>query len=452
MANRFSIFSKSRGGSASALGDPQSGARASKPAASKPAAVKSAASKMKPSTSKSATAKSTTSKKNRLIIGQRRLAFAPTAWVCGVGGVLALWAGWKFGWIELTAVGVIALVALLAAGVMTVGRSSYRVELSLGEQQVKVGERAFGRIDVENVGRRRVWPSSIELPVGQGRAEFALPFLAPGRAHDELFVVPTRRRAVIDVGPVKSVRSDPLGMVRREVVWTGVEKLFVHPQTVLLRGAAAGVLRDLEGQTLRTVSDNDMNFHALREYVPGDDMRSIHWKSSARNQHLMVRQFEDTRRTHTALLLETDQARWADEDSFELGVSVFASLGVNTIRGGMERSFFAGNQSLRSTTPQGFLDETAGIAISPVPELSSAAEKVARDAADCSLALVVMGAQMQFNELQGELAYLPAGLRAVYVQCEVGLEPSVHTVGQVSFVCVGDLEQLPKVMRSAVVS
>lgn len=388
---------------------------------------------------------------NLMRIGQRRVAFSPTAWIAALGGLLALWSGWKFGWIEVSAVGCIALGALVISALMTVGRSSYKVELALGEQQVKVGERAFGRIDVENVGRRSVWPSLIELPVGQGRAEFSLPLLTPGRAHDELFAVPTKRRAVIDVGPVKSVRSDPLGMIRREVVWTGVEKLHVHPQTVMLNGAAAGVLRDLEGQTLKTVSDNDMNFHALREYVPGDDLRTIHWKSSARNQHLMVRQFEDTRRTHTALILETDQEKWASNDSFELGVSVFASLGVNTIRSGMECSIFAGDQLLRSTAPHTFLDATSAIEVSPVQEPFSATEKLARDAADSSLALVVTGAQMQIAELQRSLSKLPVGVRTVFVQCEEGLDPSVRTVGQVSFASIGQLSELPKVMRSAVV-
>lgn len=370
-----------------------------------------------------------------------------------IGGTLALWLGNEYGWIEVTAVGVLSWFSVLFALLMTIGRSSYKVELNLGEQQVKVGERAFGRIDVENVGRRRVWPAIIELPVGRGQAEFSLPVLAPGRTHDELFVVPTKKRGVIDVGPVKSVRSDPLGIVRREVVWTTVEKLYVHPQTVLLHGASAGVLRDLEGQTLRTVNDSDMNFHALREYVPGDDRRSIHWKSSARMQLLMVRQFEDTRRTHTALHMETAENLWSSEEAFELGVSVFASIGLNTIRGGMERTFYAGSLAVRSTTPQSFLNNSAGIELHGVqPDYVPGIEKIARDVPQCSLAFVVTGAGYSAHELHESLAKTPVGLRTIFVHCEPGIEPAVNTLGSTTFVRLGALEELPKALRMAVVS
>ncbi len=311
-----------------------------------------------------------------------------------------------------------------------------------------------------------------------------MPLLAPSAQHEELFAIPTRKRAVINVGPVKSVRSDPLGMIRREVVWTEVEQLFVHPNTVNLEGPAAGVVRDLDGQTLRTVTDNDMNFHALREYVPGDDRRSIHWKSSARNQKLMVRQFEDTRRTHIALALETDVRQFGDPQSFELGVSVLASLGLNTIRGGLERTVFAGPHQVRTTSPVSFLNATSGIeqtSGNPVAgsssfglnflgrdvsttsggttggsasagELLSGAETISRWAPSASLAVVITGTTTDIAQLRTDAMLLPAGVRTVFIRCGVGLEERIATHDQVSFVDLGRLDQLPKVLRAAVLS
>lgn len=417
-------------------------------------------------------------------IGVRTMAFSPVAFTAGIGGIAAMIAGHTYNWMEIKAAGIFGIVCLLVALLLTAGRSSFQVELSLAQDDVQVGQRAFGRLNVSNTGRRRTMPVLVELPVGRAQADFSVPMLAPSAQHEELFAIPTRKRAVINVGPVKSVRSDPLGMIRREVVWTEVEQLFVHPNTVNLEGPAAGVVRDLDGQTLRTVTDNDMNFHALREYVPGDDRRSIHWKSSARNQKLMVRQFEDTRRTHIALALETDVRQFGDPQSFELGVSVLASLGLNTIRGGLERTVFAGPHQVRTTSPVSFLNATSGIeqtSGNPVAgsssfglnflvrdvsttsggttggsasagELLSGAETISRWAPSASLAVVITGTTTDIAQLRTDAMLLPAGVRTVFIRCGVGLEERIATHDQVSFVDLGRLDQLPKVLRAAVLS
>ena len=69
-----------------------------------------------------------------------------------------------------------------------------------------------------------------------------------------------------------------------------------------------------------------MSFHAIREYTPGDSRRQIHWKSTAKTGQLMVRQFEESRRSRMAVVLSLALADYADEDEFELGVSAAASL------------------------------------------------------------------------------------------------------------------------------
>lgn len=384
-------------------------------------------------------------------IGVRRWSFAPAAWFAVLGGIAAILFGRHFGWIELIIAGCFGVIGFFCAGLVTIGRSNYSVDLALGETKVSVGERAFGRIAVENVGKRGLRASLIELPVGNSRAIFQLPALAPRSTFEELFAVPTKKRAVIAVGPVKSVRTDPLGFIRREITWTPAELLYVHPQTVSLHGAAAGVMRDLEGQTLRTVTDTDMNFHALREYVPGDDMRSIHWRSSARNQSLLVRQFEDTRRTHTALAIEVNPTPWRDEESFELGVSVFASIGVNTIHSEMDRSFFVDDAALRSHSPLVFLNATSSIQmLSTAPDVE-AVERIGRDAPDCSLAVVVTGGNADLAALRSAATKLNSAVRLIFIQCDSEFETSVRTSSQISFARIGDLSQLPKLMRLAVI-
>ncbi len=166
---------------------------------------------------------------------------------------------------------------LLAAAVLSAfflfGRASYGVEIELNPRRVVVGDRAMGRMVVTNTGGRNLPPTRMELPVGKGLAEFQLPAMKPKDEQEELFAVPTNRRAVIVAGPAESVRGDQLGLLRRALRWADPVELFVHPRTARIAASAAGLVRDLEGQVSKKITNNDIAFHALRPYVPGDDRR-----------------------------------------------------------------------------------------------------------------------------------------------------------------------------------
>ncbi len=155
----------------------------------------------------------------------------------------------------------------------------------------------MGRMLVTNSGQRNLPPSRMELPVGAGLAEFQLPAMKPKEEHEELFCRPDEpacghRRRTRGVGARRL-----LGLLRRGIRWTDPVDLFVHPRTVRIAPSAAGLVRDLEGQVSKKITNNDIAFHALRPYVPGDDRRYVHWRTSARIGQLMVRQFEETRRS-----------------------------------------------------------------------------------------------------------------------------------------------------------
>ncbi len=132
------------------------------------------------------------------------------------------------------------------------------------------------------------------------------------------------------------VRADPVGLVRREIVWTAREQVIVHPRTIAIPSTSTGLVRDLEGQATTDLSPADIAFHAIREYMPGDDPRTIHWKSTAKSGALMVRQFEDTRRSHLVVALGLSRTEFADAEEFELAVSAAASLGTRAIRDGRD--------------------------------------------------------------------------------------------------------------------
>lgn len=376
---------------------------------------------------------------------------SPLGWFVLVGAVLALAVGRRYGWDELVAAGATLAALLLISIVLTLGRSTYRVELDLADHRIVVGERAVGRLHVTNVGRARTLPARIVLPVGAGQADVDLPSLAAEAEFEEVFAVAGARRSVLTVGPVRSVRGDALGLVRRQVMWTEPEHLYVHPRTVSLGTARTGVLRDLEGEATRVVSDHDMSFHALREYIPGDDRRSIHWRSSARLGRLMVRQFEDTRRTHTALGLVDTLADYRDEDEFELAVTVYASIGQQALREELEVTALTPTRSLRTTTPPAFLDDCAGLeARDAVADEVPVAQEIARTVPHASLVLVVTGSTLTAPELRATATHVPAGIRTVIVSVGEDHELALQTRNLLTVATLGSVTDLPRLMRRLV--
>lgn len=379
------------------------------------------------------------------------MTVSPLGWAVSVAAVAGLLAGRLLGWGEATAFGAAAAAALVVALALTCGRPRYRVTLDLADRRVTVGQRAFGQLEIVNAARRRSLPSRLELPVGRSVAELAVPSLAPGARHDELFAVPTAHRAVVVVGPVRSWRGDPLGLVRRTVRWTGPAELYVHPRVVALAGASAGLLRDLEGQTARELSDTDLSFHALREYVAGDDRRSIHWRTSARRGTLMVKQFEDTRRTRTALALADRGTDYAGDDDLELAVAVVASLGVQAIRDRREVTVLAGPGRMRVAAPSALLDDCAAFVVGDRGAgVHLLGRRVAREAPDASLAVLVTGAVADEGSMRLGARHVPTGARTLVVRCVPGAAVSARTTGLLTLATLGSLDDLPRLVRRAV--
>ena len=385
-----------------------------------------------------------------------RTRLSGIGWGAGLLGLAAAVAGVLLGWVELASAGAVGVVAVLVAVAMTWGRLPQAVRLDLADRRVRVGERAFGGVVVSAPGTRRTRAVRLELQVGAGRAELEVPALAPGEEHEELFAVPTDRRAVVTVGPVRAVRGDPLGLAVRHAVTTGSEELYVHPRVVMLTGANAGLLRDLEGGSTRDLSDMDLAFHALRDYVVGDDRRSIHWKSTARRGQLTVKQYEDTRRTQTAVALATDARDYKhghDDAELELAVSVVASLGVQVLAEEHPLEVLAGSGRVRTTARRPFLDDCSGIVCGPDGTASTLlGRRIAREAPDVTLAFLVTGSVVPDADLRAAARHVPEGTRTLVVSCVPGVEVEVRTQRGLSLVRLGALDDLPRALRLAAAS
>jgi uncharacterized protein (DUF58 family) len=312
--------------------------------------------------------------------GRRPLLFqAPTS--LGVAALvmaaIAWLIGWWFGWREFMYISAGSLAVMGVAVAFTFGRMDLDVQLDLRPLRATVGHKVVAEVSLRNRSGHRMLPVRLEVPIGANHANIDVPSLRSEEEWGQEIVMPTSRRAVYEVGPVASVRSDPLNLLRREIRWTEPVELFVHPETVHLSRLSAGWLRDLEGESTEDISESDLNFHALRNYVYGDDRRRIHWRSSAKRMALqrsrsngngdrkipdwVVRQFVDTRRSHLAILLSTNPAEYADIEEFELAVSIAASLGQRAFSSGQHVTFIGGELRTPTPTGQSFMDNCSRV-------------------------------------------------------------------------------------------
>ncbi|MEE6295117.1 DUF58 domain-containing protein [Georgenia wangjunii] len=371
-------------------------------------------------------------------------------WVVLAVGAAALVAGRRLGWLELVAGGAALVTTFVAAAVFTLGRHPYDVALALSDKRVLVGDRAMAGVTVRNTAGRPVLPARVELGVGATDVAFALPALRAGEEHEEIFAIPTHRRSVIDVGPVRTVRGDPLGLMRRAVPWGQAVELYVHPRTVRLSSSAAGFMHDLEGQATREITNADLSFHALREYVPGDDRRYVHWRSSARTGKLMVRQFEESRRSHLVVALSRNARDYAADDELEVAISTLGSLGLQAMREDKDLTALTTHETLRAVSKGQFLDVLTRMEVGEGPGgVVSMAHQISRDVERASMVVLVCGSGVSAADIRAAGAVLPIDARAFAVQVELGAETAVHTVGVVTVLTVGSLSELARGFRKA---
>lgn len=366
-------------------------------------------------------------------------------------GLVAWLVGWRLGWEEFLLVAGGCLVAVAAALAFTFGRAQFAVALELEPRRVVAGERAVGRIVVTNTGSRSVLPVAFEAPVGTGFARFTMPSIGPGETWDDIFVIPTHRRSILTVGPVSAVRGDPLGIARRASALAAPVELYVHPVTVRLAGLTAGWIRDLEGRPTDDLSPSDIAFHTMREYVPGDDRRHIHWRSSARLDKLMVRQFVDSRRSHLGLVLSTSPGDYADPDEFELAVSVVGSLGRSALVEGQAVTATTGGRPLPAHGPVPLLDALAGVEQAERrTDLSSLVQRSLPLVRGATVVALVAGSAAAPGELRAAAQRFHHDVRILGVRVQPGAEVSLRTIGSTSVLELGSLDDLPRVLRATV--
>jgi len=229
-----------------------------------------------------------------------RAAFLTAAGVPFVGFVMPSWGG----------IGVVLLVVFLVCllDVALAGSPRTLVLTRGGDTSVRLGSTATTELMVANPGRRvrgvlrDAWPPS----AGVVRQRHPLDLPSGERRRLTIRLTPTRRgdRHATRV----TIRSiGPLGFAGRQgghkVPWT-IRALPPFNSRKHLPSRLAR-LRELDGRTALLVRGQGTEFDSLRDYVPGDDVRSIDWRATARRQGVVVRTWRPERDRQVAIVIDS---------------------------------------------------------------------------------------------------------------------------------------------------
>ena len=268
------------------------------------------------------------------------------------GGCAVLTAGLAFGYSALTGLGLAAGAAFGLAVAVHLVRLRIAVHRELTADRVSVGEPVRARLTVANLSR---FPAAgfdaIELVDGAPVRVRVGP-LGGGRRRSVEVAVPTSRRGLVELGPVVVERRDPLGLIRRVLPLSDKAWLWVRPRVHPVRPLPLGLVLDFEGRLPEDAPKGSTAFASLREYVPGDDPRLIHWRSTARIGTLVVREHVDTTDPTTAIVVDTRTAA-LDADTFEAAVEMAASVAVASLRVGHEVTLSAPGENRRAVEEAG---------------------------------------------------------------------------------------------------
>jgi uncharacterized protein (DUF58 family) len=245
-----------------------------------------------------------------------------------------------FGERDLLRVGVF-LMALPIVAVLVVMRTRYRIACTrvLDPARVPAGQPTRVVLRLENLSR---------LPTGVLLVEDTLPYLLGGRprfvldrvesngVRDVSYSVRSDLRGRYEIGPLAVRLTDPFGFCELSRAFRGTDSLIVTPVVTEIPVARLGSDYAGGGESrMRAVAVAGEDDVATREYRMGDDLRRVHWRSTAHAGELMVRREEQPWQSRATLFLDTRAAAHRGDgiaSSFEWAVSAAASVAVHLTR------------------------------------------------------------------------------------------------------------------------
>ena len=253
------------------------------------------------------------------------------------GGLLLAVAGRLLGLIELyvLAAGCWALMAV-ALAFLALRPADVEARRTLTPSRVRAGDETRIELAVTNRGSSATPVIELRDPVDGGpkRARLLMAPLPAGATERAHYRIPTDHRGVVTVGPLEVRRFDSLTLAAKSSVVAPESELVVYPvfEELLPLPHAPGDDRRGGFRRATAMGASGDDFYALRPWVVGDDLRQVHWPSTARRDEVMVRQHDVPWQGRATVVLDI-RTRLHDDESLEQAVSAAAGILTASARG-----------------------------------------------------------------------------------------------------------------------
>lgn len=256
-------------------------------------------------------------------------------WLVAGTGIALVIAGVAFGALALQQVGIALIVLLLIAiGVVRLGKHELSITRAVVPERARSEQDVTVTLSLHNSGAGAAPLLLIEdrLPGGlAGRSRFTLNGIEPDGRRDVSYTVRPHRRGRYEIGPLRLKMVDPFGLAQITSEATAAHTFLVHPRVEpLTLPRDAGDRRSVSTSALRQPTGaRGEDFYALREYVRGDDLRKVHWPSTARRGKVMIRQEETPWHTRATIVVDDREGAHGgrgDQSSLERAVEAAAAV------------------------------------------------------------------------------------------------------------------------------
>ena len=252
------------------------------------------------------------------------------------GGITAAIAGFVLGERDLVRIGaLVVLLPLVTAFITALSGNRLSLTRTLAATQVEVGTALEVQLDLVNVGGTTgvlLVEEQVPWALGQ-RPRFVVDAMQPGWHRKVSYPVRAEVRGIYEIGPMRLRVADPFGMLSLNRAFTKTASLVVIPvaeplPTIHLGGAWSGS-GDNRPRPFSTGSAADVT---VREYRRGDDLRRVHWRSTARTGELMVRREEQPWQSRCTLFVDNRAGSHrgsGPDSSLERAITAAASVAVH---------------------------------------------------------------------------------------------------------------------------
>lgn len=260
-----------------------------------------------------------------------------SGWCLATAVVALAVAGRLLGAVELVAVAVAGAALLIAAvAYVRLARVTVEVQRDLRPPRRHAGVPGDVEITIRNTAPRPsptltvhdpFDPSGTSLAADERRARFRVAPLRPGQAVRATYQLPGEDRGVYELGPLEVRLEDPFGLASMVVAVAPVARLVVYPRIEPLGPLSPGLggRRQRQSPPVTRAVDTDGDLYTLREYHMGDDLRRVHWRSTAKHDEVMIRH-DDVPAQSTATVVLDLRHEVHSPDTLESALSAAASI------------------------------------------------------------------------------------------------------------------------------